>query len=86
MRRLAEEEGFPDCLGKYGQGYELWWRKWEGMGNQFIFGLLEIRVPDQITHFLKPHPKPCFGREKEKKKQNQKTQRPAGPGSDSVPL
>lgn len=46
------------------------------MGNQFIFGLLEIRVPDQITHFLKPHPKPCFEREKERKKK--KTKKPKG--------
>lgn len=67
VRRPAGEGRFPDCLGKCGQGYEFWGRKWEEMGNNFIFWVLEIRISGQIIHFLKPHPKPYFEREKNKR-------------------
>lgn len=68
MRRPAEEERLPGCLGKCGQGYEFWWRKLEEIRNKFIFGVLEIRVSGQIIHFLEPHPKPYL-RERERKNQ-----------------
>lgn len=38
------------------------------MGNNLIFGVLEIGVSGQIVKFLKLHPKPYSEREKEKQK------------------
>ena len=38
MGRPAEEGRLPDCLRKYCQGYEFWWKKWEERRNKFILG------------------------------------------------